>query len=353
VFTGHSVPKVAAERNRVAKLVSIGKMAIVEEDIPPVAEGEVLIAIRSVGICGSDIHYFLEGGLGSFKQALPMPMGHEPAGVVVQTRTAGFSEGDRVAIEPGRACFTCDQCTKGKQNLCRNVKFMGANAPGALADYVVAHHSQLARISNDTSFDIAALIEPLGVALHAFNLIRPQITEVAVIFGAGPIGLCLMRVLQRAGMKEVYMVDNLPYRVQFAGQMGAAGAFLFKDAVREIKQLTEGRGAMYAFDAAGTQDSVAACAELISVGGTIGLIGIPTADVLKYNPHQIRVREVVMQNVRRSNQTIHDCVKLFGDDAELQKLITHSFDLEDVQKGFDLVSKYGDGVIKCVIRNER
>lgn len=319
--------------------------------MPTVAENEVLIRIRSVGICGSDIHYFLEGGLGSFKRPLPMPMGHEPAGVVVESRAEGFSAGDRVAIEPGRACFTCDMCTKGKQNLCRNVKFMGANAPGALADYVVVHTSQLAKISTATSFDIAALIEPLGVALHAFNLIRPQITEAVVIFGSGPIGLCLMRVLQRAGVKEVYMVDNLAYRINFAAQMGAAGAFLFKEAVSEIKQLTSGKGVMYAFDAAGTQDSIFACTELISTGGTIGLIGIPTDDFLKYNPHQIRVKEVVVQNVRRSNQTIHDCVKLFGDDAELQKLITHSFDLNDVQEGFELVSRYGDGVIKCVIRN--
>jgi L-iditol 2-dehydrogenase len=326
-------------------------MAIVEEDVPPIGDGEVLVGIRSVGICGSDIHYFLEGGLGSFKQPLPMPMGHEPAGVVVESRAEGFSEGDRVAIEPGRACFTCDMCTKGKQNLCRNVKFMGANAPGALADYVVVHKSQLARISNETSFDIAALIEPLGVALHAFNLIRPQITQTAVIFGSGPIGLCLMRVLQRAGMREIYMVDNLPYRIRFAEQMGAADAFLFKDAVKEIKRLAARKGVMYAFDAAATQDSISACTEIISTGGTIGLIGIPTEDFLKYNPHQIRVKEVVVQNVRRSNQTIHDCVELFGDDADLQKLITHSFNLNDVQKGFELVSKYGDGVIKCVIRN--
>jgi L-iditol 2-dehydrogenase len=346
------VPRAAVERNRVAKLVSIGKMAIIEEDVPTVGEGEVRVGIRSVGICGSDIHYFLEGGLGSFKQTLPMPMGHEPAGVVVESRAEGFSKGDRVAIEPGRACFTCDWCTKGKQNLCRNMRFMGANAPGALADYVVVHPSQLAKISNETSFDIAALIEPLGVALHAFNLIRPQITQAAVIFGSGPIGLCLMRVLQRAGMKDVYMVDNLPYRIRFAEQMGAAGSFLFKDAIKEIKQLTAGKGVMYAFDAAGTQDSISACTELISTGGTIGLLGIPTVDFLEYNPHQIRVKEVVIQNVRRSNQTIHDCLKLFGDDAELQKLITHTFDFNDVQKGFDLVSKYGDGVIKCVIRND-
>lgn len=339
-------------KTRVARLVKIGKIKIFDEEMPTLQKDEVLVAIKSVGICGSDIHYFLEGGLGSFKQKLPMEMGHEPAGIVAESLVPEFKKGDRVTIEPGRACFFCDFCVKGKQNLCENVKFMGANAPGALADFVVVHKSQLAKIPPKMSLKMAALLEPLGIGLHAVNLIRPKNTESAVIFGAGPIGLCLMKILQKNGMKDIYMVDILPYRVKFAEKMGAKKAFLYKNAISEIKKITNNKGVTYAFDAAGKQDAITACGELVSVGGTVCLIGIPSVDTIQYNPHRLRTKEVVIQNVRRSNQTMHDCVKLFGNDFELEKIVTHSFDFKNVQKGFDLVSKYKGNVIKCVIENK-
>lgn len=347
------MPKSRSIINRVLRLVELRKVELFDEELRPLQEDEVLVAIRSVGICGSDIHYFLEGGLGSFKQKFPMEMGHEPSGIVADSRAPReFKSGDRVTIEPGKACFHCDFCMKGKQNLCRNVTFMGANAPGALADYVIVHKSQLAKIPKGMSYDMAALLEPLGIGLHAMNLIRPKNTESATIIGSGPIGLCLMMILRKAGLQEIYMADTLPYRVKFAKKMGATGSFPIGKAVAEIKKLTDGQGTTYAFDTAGTQDSVTACGDLVSIGGTIGLIGIPTADTVDYNPHRLRTKEIRIQNVRRSNQTLHDCLKLFSNDHKLEKIVTHSFDLKDAQKGFDLVSKYADCVLKCVITNK-
>lgn len=340
-------------KNRIARLVKVGTIALFEEELPPLQKDEVLVAIKSVGICGSDIHYFLEGGLGSIKQKLPMEMGHEPAGVVVDCFSEGeFQKGDRVSIEPGRPCLHCEWCVKGKHNLCVNGTFMGANGPGALADYAIVHTNQLEKIPAEMSFAMAALLEPLGIGLHALNLIQPKSTEGAVIVGSGPIGLCLMQVLRKAGMREIYMVDTLPYRVKFAEKMGATGSFLFPDAVREIKKITNNRGTTYAFDTAGTQESITACGELVGISGTIGLIGIPTDDFVQYNPHKLRTKEIRIQNVRRSNQTLHDCVRLFSDDPTLENIITHSFDLKDVQKGFELVSGFKGDVIKCVITND-
>jgi threonine dehydrogenase-like Zn-dependent dehydrogenase len=229
---------------------------------------------------------------------------------------------------------------------------MGANAPGALADYVIVHKSQLAKIPAKMSFKMAALIEPLGIGLHTVNLLQPKSTENAVIFGAGPIGLCLMKALQKAGMREIYMVDTLPYRVKFGDTMGATKVYLFPTAVEAIKKATNNQGTTYAFDTAGTQDSIHACGELIGISGTIGLIGIPTDDFVTYNPHRLRTKEVRIQNVRRSNQTLHDCVTLFSNDSELEKIVTHTFNLKDVQKGFDLVSAFKANVIKCIITND-
>jgi L-iditol 2-dehydrogenase len=339
-------------KNRVARLVKVGKIKIFEEELPALKENEVLVAIKSVGICGSDMHYFLEGGLGNFKQSLPMEIGHESSGVVIECFDKNeFKKGDRVAIEPGRPCFYCRWCLKGKHNLCENITFMGANSQGAFADYIIVHKSQLAKIPDNMSFSMGALLEPLGVGLHAVNLIKPKSTESAAIIGSGSIGLCLMSVLKRFGFNELYMVDKFSYRVRFAKKMGATKSFLFEDSISGIKKITKNTGVACVFDTGGTQDSISACVEIVGVSGTIGLIGIPTTDYIKYNPHKLRTKEVTLQNVRRSNQTLRDCVKLYSQNNDIEKIITHEFKFKDIQKAFNLVGKYGDKVIKCVITN--
>jgi L-iditol 2-dehydrogenase len=204
-------------KNRVAKLTQIRKIEIFEEEIPKLKEGQLLVAMKSVGICGSDMHYFKEGGLGSFKNPLPMYMGHEPAGVVVDANgSTKFKDGDRVAVEPGMPCITSYWSLKGKHNLCEKGTFMGANSQGAFADYVVVEELQLVKIPDSMSFNLASLLEPLGVCLHTANLIEPKFTESATIFGAGPIGLCMFSILKKMGLKDIYMIDKLPYRVEFA-----------------------------------------------------------------------------------------------------------------------------------------
>lgn len=339
-------------KNRVAKLVDIGKIEIFQEELAPLQEDEVLVAIKAVGICGSDMHYFLEGGLGSFKQPLPMGMGHEPSGVVVESKgNTGFKKGDRVAIEPGRPCFYCKWCIKGKHNLCENGTFMGANSQGAFADYVIVHKSQLMKIPDTMSFTMSSLLEPLGVGLHAVNLVAPRTTERVVIVGSGSIGLCIMSILQRMGIHEIFMVDKLAYRVTFAKKMGATKAFHFAEAVSRIKELTDKQGAQYVFDTGGTEESIHACIDLVGMAGTIGLVGIPTEDYITYNPHKLRTKEVTLKNVRRSNQTLADCIKLYETNHDIEQIVTHEFVFEDIQKGFDLVSKYKKNVIKCMITN--
>ena len=339
-------------KNRVAKLIKIKKIKIFEEEIPELKEGELLVAVKSVGICGSDMHYFLEGGLGTFKQNLPMYMGHEAAGVVVNYFKKGkFKKGDRVAIEPGRPCFYCEWCIKGKHNLCIKGTFMGANTQGAFADYVVVHESQLVIIPSSMSFNTAALMEPLGVALHAVNLVNPKNTKSAVIVGSGSIGLSILFMLKKIGLSEIYMVDRLPYRVRFAKKMGATKSYIFKEAKNGILKSTNNEGAMYVFDTGGTQDSIGLCVDVVKTSGTIGLVGIPGVDSISYNPHKLRTKEVTLKNVRRSNQTLEDCIMMFSKDKNLEKLITHEYKFEKIQNAFNLVSKYKGSVIKCVVRN--
>ena len=340
-------------KNKVAKLTQIRKIEIFEEEIPKLQKGQILVAIKSVGICGSDMHYFKEGGLGSFKNPLPMYMGHEPSGIIVDSNgSEKFKEGDRVAVEPGMPCVTSYWSMKGKHNLCEKGTFMGANAQGAFADYVIVEELQLVKIPDNMSYNLASLLEPLGVCLHTANLIEPIFSESATIFGAGPIGLCMYSILVKAGVKDIFMVDKLPYRVKFAKEFGASESFLLADDYnKKIKELTHGMGTTMAIDTGGTAESIDGCINVSSVNGKVALIGIPEADFVNYNPHRMRTKELTIKNVRRSNQTLDDCVKHYTGDNNIEKIISHEFNFEDIQKAFDLVADYGDQVLKCIIKN--
>ena len=147
------------------------------------------------------------------------------------------------------------------------------------------------------------------------------------------------------------MVDKLPYRVKFARKMGATKAFLFDEAKVGVKIITKNVGTSYVFDTGGTNDSISLCLEVIAAAGTLAFVGIPSKDEIEINPHVLRIKEITIKNVRRSNQTLEKCIKLFSEDKEAEKMITHTFKFEDIQKAFYLVSKYNDGVVKCVVKD--
>lgn len=340
-------------KNRVAKLVDIGKIEIFEENIPKLKQGQILVAMKSVGICGSDMHYFKHGGLGTFKTPLPMYMGHEPSGIIVDSNgSTKFKNYQKVAIEPGMPCVTSYWSMKGKHNLCEKGTFMGANSQGAFADYVVVDELQLCSVPDSMSFDLISLMEPLGVALHTANLIEPKFTDTATVFGVGPIGLCMMSILKKMGLKKIFAVDNLEYRVEFAKSFGAFESYVSSDPfVKEIKKLTNGFGTNVCVDTGGTSDSINKCIDVASVGGKMALVGIPDADLIHINPHTMRTKELVIKNVRRSNQTLHDCILHYTDDIEIEKIISHRIQFDNIQEGFDKLSTYSEKIIKCIITN--
>lgn len=340
-------------KNRVAKLTQIRKIEIFEEEIPKLLNNQILVAMKSVGICGSDMHYFKEGGLGSFKNPLPMYMGHEPSGIVIDSNgSKKFKEGDRVAVEPGMPCISSYWSMKGKHNLCDKGTFMGANSQGAFADFVIVDELQLVKIPDSMSYNLASLLEPLGVCLHTANLLKPKFTESATIFGSGPIGLCMFSILKKMGLKNIFMIDKIPFRVEFAKEFGATDSFLLaEDYNKKIKELTDGFGTTITIDTGGTSESIDGCINVASVNGRVALVGIPEADIVNYNPHRMRTKELTIKNVRRSNQTLDDCVRNYTDDLDIEKIITHEFKFEEIQKAFEMVADYRDNVLKCIITN--
>jgi len=195
---------------------------------PTPGPGEVLLAIRAGGICGSDLHYFFEGRNGDFVVREPLVPGHEVAGEVAAigpgiTRVA---PGDRVAVHPGRACGQCRACKEGRGNLCRNVFFLGSasrfpHMQGGFSDFLLVHESQCHPVSPKLPFTIAAFAEPLAVCLHAVSRAGTVLGRTALITGAGPIGLLTLLSLRRAGAAHIAVTDMLDPPLALAASLGA------------------------------------------------------------------------------------------------------------------------------------
>ncbi len=348
-------------QNNIALLTDVGKMEIHEVDIPIPKEGELLIRITHAGICGSDLHYFRHGGLGSFKTKLPMYMGHEPSGIIVNSNNIeGFSIGDRVAIEPGCPCLYSKWSLRGKHNLCEKGTFMGANkTPGCFANFVCVNKIQVFKIPDSVDLSLACVCEPLSVALHTYKLCNTKNIDLingnVVIYGAGSIGLCHLIILKSQGINNIYIIDNIKFRRDIAISLGAKKAFTWEESVNKIKELTCNQGCELAIDCAGTLESFNSCVQISSINGTVALVGIPEIDFLNFNPHQARTKEISIINVRRSNQCLETCLKLLSENKYVaescKKLITHEIPLKNIQHAFEIASEYID-CVKIIIKPE-
>jgi len=338
-------------KTRVAKIVGERRIEIFEEEIPALQDNQILVQLKAVGICGSDLHFFRHCGLGSFKSPLPIDIGHEPSGIVVDSKSLDFKAGDEVAIEPGLHCGQCRFCHKGLFNLCSKTKFLGANDIGAFRDYIILEPERLFHTFK-MSHNKAALLEPLAVALHAVNRVHCELGDNIAIVGCGSIGLCIMAVLSKMGCHTT-ICDQHQYRLHAAKRLNpSAFTFVNNEEVVLNKSMTTANlisGSTVVFDAAGTQDSINKATQLVDIGGEICIVGIPEVDELSINPHKLRVKEVTLTNSRRSNQRLEQAYKLFEADETIENIITHQLPLEQIQKGFEIAADYLDGSIKVMI----
>jgi L-iditol 2-dehydrogenase len=343
--------------HEVAVLQAVRTMVICKQPVPVPKAGELLVRVTHAGICGSDLHYFRHGGLGSFKTPLPMPMGHEPAGIVISSNgSCEFKEGDRVAIEPGCPCLTSKWSLLGKHNLCERGTFMGAdNTPGCFSTYVCVKEIQLFKIPDNVDLDVASVCEPLSIALHTYKLCGNRTHDLingsAIIFGAGPIGLGHLIILKAQGVRNVFVVDMLEYRRNLARELGASAVFATGAAFTTGRSLL--KKCELVIDCAGTVESFDDCLRAAAVNGTLALVGIPEVDFLNFNPHQARIKELVIINVRRSNQCLETCLRMLSESPEIAKqckrLISHEMPLKDIQRAFEMASEY-EGCMKILIR---
>jgi L-iditol 2-dehydrogenase len=341
---------------KIARLTGIKRFEITDMPMPHLKPGWVLVGIRSVGVCGSDIHYYSEGNIGDQIVKYPFSVGHECAGVVeeIGKGVKGLRPGMRVAIDPAMPCGNCYLCKMGRENICLNMIFLGCpgQTEGSLSEYLSMPAENCFPIPDSMTFDEAVMTEPLAIAVHAVQLSGIQRGESIAVLGSGPIGLLTMMTALEYGAGKAFSTDIIPERVIFAQKMGATKSFNCRTSsvVNEIKEATSGRGVDIAFECAGEQDALDQAAEILRPGGRLMILGIPKVERVSFVAILVRRHEILIQNVRRQNRNVDEAIRLVSDGRlDAGKLVTHRYPFDKVGDAYDLVSRYADGVIKAMV----
>lgn len=335
---------------KVAVLEKIKRISIEEREIPKPKEDEVLVRIKSVGVCGSDIHYYNEGKIGSFVVEKPLILGHECAGEVVEvgSKVKTLKVGDRVALEPGIPCRRCLYCKTGRYNLCPDVVFM-ATPPidGAFAEYVVHPEDFTFKLPDNISFDEGALIEPLSVGIYSAEraMIRPG--DTVLIFGAGPIGLVTLQAVKAYGAEQVFIVDINDFRLSKAKELGADLIINSKSEKMEdyIKD-----GVDVVFEASGNSSVISQTTKFAKRGGKIVFIGLASDDYIGININEVSSKELDLLGIFRYANVYKKSIDLLAKGKiDLKTLITHHFSLEKTQEALEFADKNKDKCIKVIV----
>ncbi len=338
-----------------AALTGLKKIEIRDCLIPDLHANQVLIRIKSVGICGSDLHLYRHGRIGSNKLNYPHVLGHECAGIIekVGIDTKNWRPGQRVAVEPAIPCETCEFCLRGLRHICPDVLFMGTSRiPGGLQEYIAMPARNALTLPDRLSFDEGVMVEILAICLHALHLISIRKKMVVGILGCGPVGLLLLQAVQYQGLEKIFCTDRLDFRLAIAKKIGARQ--ILSDAsdspVSQILDFTGKQGADLIFECCGSQLAIDLAQRTLKPGGTLVIIGIPETDQITLDPHLIRRKELKIINVRRSNNTTAEAIAWIAQKKiQCGSLISHHFPLSTTAQAFQILDTYADNAVKIII----
>lgn len=324
------------------------KVVVEERPVPRPGPHEVLVAVGSVGVCGSDVHYYEHGRIGGFVVRRPLVLGHEAGGRIVAVGE-GVDDariGERVAIEPGVPCRRCRYCRAGRYNLCRDVQFF-ATPPvdGAFCEYVAIADDFAYAVPDSLSDDAAGLIEPLSVGVWANRTARVPAGGSLLVTGAGPIGLLVAQVARATGVSEVVVSDIDAGRRSLAERFGAT-AVLDPDADGAPADAASGDGFDAFVDCSGAPAAIGAGLPAVRPGGAVVLVGMG-ADELSIPVPLIQNREITLTGTFRYANTYPEAIALAADGAvDLDTLVTGRVDLDHADEAL----KPGAGSVKVVVR---
>lgn len=326
-----------------------GVLELMEKPKPVPAEGEALVRVEYCGICGSDVHAFKSG-------MFPWgnTFGHEYSGVIEELGpgTGNWAVGQQVTGLPKLKCDQCRLCLSGKDNICEAMNIVGVTREGAMAGYVIVPVNSLFKLSADT-LKYGALTEPYSVALQGVNISGISGNDLALIQGAGPIGLCVLIELKRRGVERVLVYEVNETRSEAARRLGASDVInpLSGDASRLLEEHSEGRGAEIVFECAGLPETIAESCYLVASGGKVVVMGICETPV-EINFLGLVTREIQMM-------TAYGCTAegfgkvtdlIVSGELDFSPLITGTIPLDRVEEGFAALQDPKGSDIKIIVK---
>lgn len=347
-------------------LTGIREMEIRDAPAPVIRNADdVLVKMGAVGICGSDVHYYNTGRIGTMRVKYPFAVGHEGAGTVVETGPAvrKLKPGDRVAVEPAMSCGECDQCLSGRPNTCRKMAFLGCpgQAEGCLSEYVVMPEACCIPMPGNMTLEQAAITEPLSIGVYTVQqalLLHEALggtgnsrCESMAIIGSGPVGLSVMLAAKAAGVEKIYMTDKVNRRVEVARGQGIewAGNPDVEDVVAVLRK-KEPLGIQVVVECCGKQDGLDQSVALVRRGGKVMIVGIPEEERISFIAEEFRRKELTLYYVRRQRFCVEKAVDLIASgEVDVDFMITHRLPLEKSKQAFDKLVNYSDGIVKAMV----
>jgi L-iditol 2-dehydrogenase len=323
---------------------------------PEIGPGDVLVRVRACGICGSDVHG-LDGSTG--RRIPPLVMGHEAAGVIAEVgrNIKQWKPGDRVTFDSTVSCGQCHFCRRGDINLCDNRQVLGVSCGdyrrnGAFAEYVAVPENILYRLPDALSFDHAAMIEAVSIAVHAVNLTPRSLGDTAVVVGSGMIGQLTIQAAKVAGFSRVFAVDVDDAKLERARKLGADEIFNSKtcDAAAEIVARTGGHGADAALEAVGATDPIRTAIASVRKGGTVTLIG-NIAPKIELPLQAVVTRQIRLQGSCASSGEYPACIELLSSGViRVDTMISARTPLEEAASWFDRLYRHEPDLMKVIVQ---
>ena len=343
---------------KIALLIKKKIFEVTEEKIKKkLKENEVFVKISGTGICGSDLHFFRNGALGSMPPKFPLSLGHETAGIVVDKNKSNFKNYSNVIIDPLdiSACKKIEKelCGCGlKHNLCTHQTYLGSHpTKGSFREYMVLKKSQLTTLDKKINPKISSMIEPAGIAQYCIDRakIDKNLENKILILGCGAIGMLISSLLNSMGIKDITVLDKNNYRLIHAKKYFKAKRLIKLDLNKNTNP--EKNNFNHVFDLITNNESFDYGIKAISKSGKYIVVGIPeTEDFIRINPHKLRIKEIDILNVRRSNVKFARMQNIIiKNSTPIDKLVTHYFKIDNIQKGFNMASSYSDKIIRGII----
>ncbi|WP_262690935.1 L-threonine 3-dehydrogenase [Kordiimonas aestuarii] len=317
--------------------------------MPEVGHNDVLVRVKKTAICGTDIHIYNWDKWAQDTIPVPMHVGHEFAGEIVElgSEVKGLTVGQRVSAEGHITCGHCRNCRAGQRHLCRNTEGIGVNRPGAFAEYISVPAVNICPLPDGVSDELGAILDPLGNATHtalSFDLVGEDV----LITGAGPIGIMAVAIARRVGARNIVITDVNDFRLDLARKMGATRAVnVTNESLRDtMADLHMHEGFDVGLEMSGVPQAFGNMLETINHGGKVALLGIlPEGTGINWNHVIFKGLQVHGIYGRRMFETWYKMIAMLESGLDMSPILTHSFGADDFQKGFDIMRSGQSGKV--------